>query len=92
MHQPMQVYPGKQLTVSQIKTVRESQERAKADAAALGDDSLVVDPNLKDFSNVSEDNGNDPVFLLHCGKPAPSSSASRGWTTLTPAAAGFRWT
>ena len=64
MHQPMQVYPGKQLTVSQIKTVRESQERAKADAAALGDDSLVVDPNLKDFSNVSEDNGNDPVFLL----------------------------
>ena len=67
MHQPMQVYPGKQLTVSQIKTVRESQERAKADAAALGDDSLVVDPNLKDFSNVSEDNGNDPVFLLTRG-------------------------
>lgn len=66
MHQPMQVYPGKQLTVSQIKTVRESQERAKADAAALGDDSLVVDPNLKDFSNVSEDNGNDP-FSAHAG-------------------------
>lgn len=67
MHQPMQVYPGKQLTVSQIKSVRESQERAKADAAALGDDSLVVDPNLKDFSNVSGDNDNDPVFLLTRG-------------------------
>ena len=64
MHQPMQVYPGKQLTVSQIKTVRESQERAKADAAALGDDQMIGGPNLKDFSNVSEDNGNDPVFLL----------------------------
>ena len=64
MHQPMQVYPGKQLTVSQIKSVRESQERAKADAAALGDDSLVVDPNLKEFSNVSDDNVNNPVFLL----------------------------
>ena len=64
MHQPMQVYPGKQLTVSQIKSVRESQERAKADAAALGDDSLVVEPNLKEFSNVSDDNVNNPVFLL----------------------------
>lgn len=91
MHQPMQVYPGKQLTVSQIKTVRESQERAKADAAALGDDSLVVDPNLKDFSNVSEDNGNDPVFLL-TREAGTIVVRQQGWTTLTPAAAGFRWT
>ena len=45
MQQPMQVYPGSQLTVSKIKSVRESQEKAKADAALLGDDSLTVDPN-----------------------------------------------
>ena len=36
MQQPMQVYPGSQLTVSKIKSVRESQEKAKADAARLG--------------------------------------------------------
>ena len=68
MQQPMQVYPGSQLTVSKIKSVRESQEKAKADAALLGDDSLTVDPNLKDFQNVTEDNGNEPVFLLTNGE------------------------
>lgn len=68
MQQPMQVYPGSQLTVSKIKSVRESQEKAKADAARLGDDSLTVDPNLKDFQNVTEDNGNEPVFLLTNGE------------------------
>ena len=68
MQQPMQVYPGSQLTVSKIKSVRESQEKAKADAARLGDDSLMVDPNLKDFQNVTEDNGNEPVFLLTNGE------------------------
>ena len=68
MQQPMQVYPGSQLTVSKIKSVRESQEKAKADAARLGDDSLTVDPNLKDFQNVTEDNGNEPVFLLKNGE------------------------
>ncbi|MCC8124862.1 MAG: sodium ion-translocating decarboxylase subunit beta, partial [Akkermansia sp.] len=68
MQQPMQVYPGSQLTVSKIKSVRESQEKAKADAARLGDDSLTVDPNLKDFQNVTEDNGNEPVFLLTHGE------------------------
>lgn len=67
MHQPMHVYRGDQLTVSQIKPVRESQEKAKADAAAVGDDSLVVDPNLKDFRNVGEENANDPVYLLTQG-------------------------
>ena len=56
------------LTVSKIKSVRESQEKAKADAARLGDDSLTVDPNLKDFQNVTEDNGNEPVFLLTNGE------------------------
>ncbi len=68
MQQPMQVYPGSQLTVSKIKSVRESQEKAKADAARLGDDSSTVDPNLKDFQNVTEDNGNEPVFLLTNGE------------------------
>lgn len=48
--------------------MRESQEKAKADAARLGDDSLTVDPNLKDFQNVTEDNGNEPVFLLTNGE------------------------
>ena len=42
--------------------------KAKADAARLGDDSLTVDPNLKDFQNVTEDNGNEPVFLLTNGE------------------------
>ena len=64
MEQPMQVYPGSPLTVSQIKPARESQEKAKADAALLGDDSLTVDPNLKDFHNVTEADANDPVYLL----------------------------
>ena len=67
MEQPMQVYPGSPLTVSQIKPVRESQEKAKADAALLGDDSLTVDPNLKDFHNVTEADANDPVYLLTNG-------------------------
>ena len=30
--------------------------------------SLTVDPNLKDFQNVTEDNGNEPVFLLTNGE------------------------
>ncbi len=27
-----------------------------------------MDPNLKDFQNVTEDNGNEPVFLLTNGE------------------------
>ncbi len=64
MEQSMKVYPGKQLKVSQIQTVRESQEKAKAEAARLGDNTLTVNPNLKDFQNVTEENASDPVFLL----------------------------
>lgn len=67
MEQPMTVYPGKQLTVSQIEGVRESQEKAKDEAEAKGDNSVVVDANLQDFRNVPEGAGKNPVYLLKQG-------------------------
>lgn len=67
MHQPMMVYSGTQLTVSQIKDVRESQENAKKVAAEQGNDNFVVDPNLQDFANVTDEDANNPVYLLKQG-------------------------